>query len=114
MSVCNCAPLDRHGLSEEDARRLERAFKALADVNRVRILNALLVADAEGTCVCDFEGMLGLGQSTVSYHLKQLVDAGLVVRERRGTYSHYSVVPGALDDLSSLLSAASGPGGRAR
>jgi ArsR family transcriptional regulator, arsenate/arsenite/antimonite-responsive transcriptional repressor len=103
VDVCACAPLDHPALSEDDARRLERTFKALADVNRVRILNALLIADAEETCVCDFEGMLGLGQSTVSYHLKQLVDAGLVERRRRGTYSHYRVIPGALDGLSAVL-----------
>jgi ArsR family transcriptional regulator len=102
-----CAPLARPTLSEEEAGDLERVFKALADRHRVRMLNLLLAAEVEGgdACVCDFEEALGLGQSLASYHLKQLVDAGLVSRERRGTYSYYRLVPGALDEVGGLLAA---------
>jgi ArsR family transcriptional regulator len=54
-------------------------------------------------CVCDLTGPPGLRQPTVSYHLKVLADAGLVAVERRGTWLWYSLVPGALDSLGSLL-----------
>jgi ArsR family transcriptional regulator len=57
-------------------------------------------------CACDFELTLGLKQSLTSYHLKQLVEAGLVGRQRRGTYSYYRVVPGALDRVGALLAEA--------
>jgi ArsR family transcriptional regulator, arsenate/arsenite/antimonite-responsive transcriptional repressor len=53
--------------------------------------------------VCEFTDTLGLKQPTVSYHLKQLVDAGLISRERRGTFAYYRLVPGALDRLDALL-----------
>ena len=72
---------------------LERVFKALADRHRVKILNRLLSAGGEAVCVCDFEDLLGLKQSTVSYHLKQLLDAGIVEREKRGSFAYFSLAP---------------------
>ena len=46
---------------------------------------------------------IALSQPTVSHHLKVLVDAGLMTRTKRGTWSFYALVPGALDDLADLL-----------
>ena len=100
-----CAPLAEPKLSDGEAAELERVFKALADRHRVKILNRLLGAGGEAVCVCDFEAMLGLGQSTVSYHLKQLLDAGIVEREKRGSYAYFSLAPGALERVGGLLSA---------
>ena len=79
-------------------------FKALADRHRVKILNRLVSAGGEAVCVCDFEEMLGLGQSTVSYHLKLLLDAGIVEREKRGSYAYFSITEGALQRVCTLLS----------
>ena len=79
-------------------------FKALADRHRVRILNRLLQAGGEAVCVCDFEAMLGLKQPTVSYHLKQLLDAGLVRREKRGSFAYFSLVPGGASSASARCS----------
>jgi ArsR family transcriptional regulator len=98
-----CAPLADPGLSEPEAVELERVFKALADRHRVKILNRLLQAHGDAVCVCDFEDLLALKQSTVSYHLKQLLDAGLVERERRGNYAYFSMAGGALERVCSLL-----------
>jgi ArsR family transcriptional regulator, arsenate/arsenite/antimonite-responsive transcriptional repressor len=97
-----CAPLAEPALSESDAKELERVFKALADRHRVRILNRLLSA-GEAVCVCDFEEMLGLKQPTVSYHLKQLLDAGIIVREKRGSYAYFSITDGAMQHVCTLL-----------
>ena len=82
---------------------METVFKALADRHRVKILNRLLAAGGEAVCVCDFEAMLDLKQSTVSYHLKQLLDAGIVEREKRGSYAYFSLAPGALQHVCGLL-----------
>jgi ArsR family transcriptional regulator len=98
-----CAPLGAQHLTEEDAGELERVFKALADRHRVKILNRLLSAGGEAVCVCDFEELLGLKQSTTSYHLKQLLDAGIIARERRGKFAYFSVTPGALERVGELL-----------
>jgi ArsR family transcriptional regulator len=35
--------------------------------------------------------------------MKQLLDAGIVTRERRGTYAYYSLAPGAIENVRSLL-----------
>lgn len=102
--VESCAPLARPTLSAAEAEDLERLFKALADRHRVRILNLLAHAGEDGVCVCDFVPSLGLAQPTVSYHLKQLMDAGLLERLRRGSYIHYSISHGVLDRISGLLS----------
>jgi ArsR family transcriptional regulator len=98
-----CAPLGEATLSDEEAGRLEQVFKALADRHRVKILNRLLLAAGEAVCVCDFEALLGLKQPTVSYHLKQLLNAGLVTREKRGSYAYFRLDTDAFDHARQLL-----------
>jgi ArsR family transcriptional regulator len=98
-----CVPLGQSALSDRDAAQLEVVFKALADRHRVKILNRLLSAGGEAVCVCDLEDLLDLKQPTVSYHLKQLLDAGIVVREKRGKFAYFSLSPGALEHVRELL-----------
>ena len=98
-----CAPLAEPALTEQEAKALETVFKALADRHRVKILNRLIGAGGEAVCVCDFEAMLDLKQSTVSYHLKQLLDAGILEREKRGSFAYFSLAPGALEHICGLL-----------
>ncbi|GAA3054862.1 MULTISPECIES: ArsR/SmtB family transcription factor [Actinomycetes] len=87
-------------LDAEAAVELAARLKALADPNRLTLL-ALVAADARGeACVCDLTGPLDLGQPTVSHHLKILVDAGLLTREKRGVWSYYAVVDGALESIA--------------
>ncbi|GHD13030.1 ArsR/SmtB family transcription factor [Zhihengliuella salsuginis] len=101
-----CVPADgQDGLSGGDSAALAARFKALADPNRLRLLSLVAAGDSGEACVCDLTGPLDLGQPTVSHHLKILVDAGLVTREKRGVWAYYSVVPGALDELAGALSA---------
>jgi ArsR family transcriptional regulator len=98
-----CVPLAEPGLSDGEARELEHVFKALADRHRVKILNHLLQAGGEAVCVCDLEDLLALKQPTVSYHLKQLLNAGIVEREKRGSFAYFSVADGALERVCALL-----------
>ena len=98
-----CTPLGGSTLSDGEAAELERLFKALADRNRLRILNVLLQAEGEEVCVCEFQPTLGIAQPTVSHHLKQLTDAGLLEREKRGSFAYYALTPGALDRVGALL-----------
>jgi ArsR family transcriptional regulator, arsenate/arsenite/antimonite-responsive transcriptional repressor len=98
-----CAPLAGSSLSERRAAEMEAVLKALADRHRLRIVNLLLRAGGEPVCVCEVQPLLGLSQGTVSHHLKQLVEAGLVERESRGTYSYFSLVPGALDAVRDVF-----------
>lgn len=79
-----------------------RVFKALADPHRVRIVN--LLSNAPGAvCVCDLTPELGLSQPTVSFHLKKLVQAGLLEREQRGVWAFYSVNREALGRLATVF-----------
>ena len=39
----------------------------------------------------------------MSYHLKQLLDAGIVEREKRGSFAYFSLSPGALEHVRGLL-----------
>jgi ArsR family transcriptional regulator len=98
-----CTPLAGSSLSEQRATELETVIKALADRHRLRIVNLLLRANGQPVCVCEVQPLLGLSQGTVSHHLKQLVEAGIVVREARGTYSYFSLVPGALDAVREVF-----------
>jgi ArsR family transcriptional regulator, arsenate/arsenite/antimonite-responsive transcriptional repressor len=98
-----CTPLAGSTLAEERAAEMEAVLKALADRHRLRIVNLLLRAGGEAVCVCEVQPLLGLSQGTVSHHLKQLLEAGLIARETRGTYSFFSLVPGALDSVRDVF-----------
>ena len=101
--IACCTPLAGSSLSDEDAVELERLFKVLADRNRVKILNILLRAHGQAVCVCEFTDQLDLAQPTVSYHLKLLREAGLLDREKRGTFAYFRVRPEAMERLHSLV-----------
>ena len=101
--VSCCTPLVRPQLDAAAAVELERLFQALADRNRLKVVNMLAQADGEAVCVCEFQEALGLKQPTVSYHLKQLVDAGVIAREQRGRFAFYALQPGALERIADLV-----------
>ena len=90
-------------LQPGDATALAARFKAIADPNRLRILSIISSDPAAETCVCDITEPLDLGQPTVSHHLKILVEAGMLTREKRGVWAYYSLVPGALESLAATL-----------
>ena len=88
--VACCSPVGDPDITADQAATLAAVFKALADPHRVRIVNLLANAD-EPVCVCDFKPKLDLSQGTVSFHLKKLLDVGLLEREQRGTWAYYSL-----------------------
>lgn len=85
------------------AEALARVFKALSDPTRVRLVSLIAAHEAGEACVCDLIEPVGLSQPTVSHHLKQLVEAGLLSREQRGRWAYYRVVDRALDDLAAAV-----------
>ena len=90
-------------LDDDELVELERRFQALADRYRLTIVDMLVQADGESICVCEFQTALDLKQPTVSYHLRQLVETGVIEREQRGRYSFYSLRPGILEWLGELI-----------
>ncbi|HEY4267231.1 MAG TPA: metalloregulator ArsR/SmtB family transcription factor [Galbitalea sp.] len=102
VTAC-CGPLAREAITEENAINLASSLKALADPARLRIISMVAAHEDAEACVCDLTEPLGLGQPTVSHHLKILVDAGYLTRSKRGTWAYYRLVPGALDGVARLL-----------
>jgi ArsR family transcriptional regulator len=88
--VACCAPLAQATMSDTEVTATARLFKVLGDPNRVRIVNALARAD-QPVCACDVQDDLEVSQPTVSFHLKKLLDAGLLQREQRGVWAYYSI-----------------------
>lgn len=72
-----------------DAGSFSRAFKALGELNRLRVF--ALIASQESICVGDLVTVLDLPQSTVSRHLATLRQAGLLSTRRDGTWIHYQL-----------------------
>ncbi len=63
-------------------------FKALADENRIRILNLL---KNQELCVCDIEAVLGIKQSNTSRHLNKLKVAGIIVSVKKSQWVYYQL-----------------------
>ena len=75
-------------------------LSTVADPYRLAVLNAL----ATGTkCVCDLQVRVPIAANLLSYHLKVLREAGLIVGVRRGRWIDYSLTPGALDRLHAAV-----------
>jgi ArsR family transcriptional regulator len=98
-----CSPLAGQEMPLADAERLATVLKALADPVRLRLLSLVGASAAGEACVCDLTDALGLSQPTVSHHLKTLVTAGVLTRQRRGVWAWYRLVPGTLDAVGALL-----------
>lgn len=91
-------PIDR-----ESAEELARLLKAVADPARLQLLALIRASEGCEACVCDLTEAVGLSQPTVSHHLKVLVDAGILTREKRGYWAWYTLVPSRLTELAAVL-----------
>lgn len=85
-----------------DRARAARLFHALSDETRLAVLEML--RDGE-RCVCDLQAALDAAQSRLSFHLKVLKAAGLVVDRKEGRWSYYSPVPDALGEAHDVVRA---------
>ena len=100
--IARCAPVRADALDEAQADLLARSFAALADPIRLRLLS-FITSSAADVCACDLVEPSGRSQPTVSHHMKILVDAGLVTRDKRGLWVWYRAVPERLDALRTVL-----------
>jgi ArsR family transcriptional regulator len=67
---------------------MARLFHALSDETRLAVLDRLCKGER---CVCDLMDLLGARQSRLSFHMKVLKDAGLVLDRREGRWIHYAL-----------------------
>lgn len=79
-----------------------KIFKALSDINRLRILKAL---QTKSLCVCEIKELLGLANSTVSQHLKILKESGFILEKKEGKWVNYMINQRPADQrINSILS----------
>ncbi|KGP91237.1 ArsR family transcriptional regulator [Pontibacillus chungwhensis BH030062] len=74
-------------------------FKALADEQRLKIMNILTTNGR--SCVCDLAEEMQLPQSKLSYHLKILWKANVITKDTEGTWSYYAINENEIDALLS-------------
>ena len=90
-----------------DDKKLAQAFKALSNPNRLRLFQEIRSADArsyeQGCSLRSVVDLLSVGAPTVSHHLKELVNAGLVVTERQGKFVQCHVDRDVLAELRVFL-----------
>jgi ArsR family transcriptional regulator, arsenate/arsenite/antimonite-responsive transcriptional repressor len=98
-----CSSVLQSRVRRDDAEELANAFKAVADPGRLRLLSFIAAQPNAEACVCNLVEPLGLSQPTVSHHLRVLTEAGLLARERRGTWMFYRLVPERVEGLRQAL-----------
>jgi ArsR family transcriptional regulator, arsenate/arsenite/antimonite-responsive transcriptional repressor len=102
-AVACCPPLSAAPLPADAAEPLARAFSALGDPVRLRLMSLLMTAEGGQVCACDLVEPVARSQPTVSHHLKALREVGLVTATRRGANIWYAVAPEQLEALRSVL-----------
>src|SRR5215208_2706493 len=85
-----------------DTRRATRLFHALSDGTRLSILQRLRMGER---CVCDLTDALDAAQSRLSFHLKVLKDAGLVIDRKDGRWMYYTLSTEALAEVGDVADA---------
>jgi ArsR family transcriptional regulator, arsenate/arsenite/antimonite-responsive transcriptional repressor len=98
-------------LSPANAADMAKVFKVLGDPVRLRVLSMIAARRGGEVCVCDITDAFDLTGPTISYHLRQLREAGLVDCERRATWVYYWIVPERLGALSRFLDPAEAAAG---
>lgn len=77
--------------------------KALADPVRLRIFHHIAANSCTSVCACHLPEVFGVSQPTLSHHLKKLVEAGLVHKQMRGRWAHFTPRPEGLEALRTFL-----------
>lgn len=98
-----CPPLLAGKLTMAEAADLALIFRVLAEPARLQILSLIAAQPKAEVCACELVETLGLTQPTVSHHLKVMYGAGLLHKERRGTWIYYSIVQEQLASLRRVI-----------
>jgi ArsR family transcriptional regulator, arsenate/arsenite/antimonite-responsive transcriptional repressor len=99
-----CTPAATPGLTAGHAVELAALVKAIADPTRLRIVDALRAAAPEALCQCELVPLFAMSQPALAKHLRVLSAAGVVGSEKRGLWTFYFLLPGAMEDLTAWLS----------
>lgn len=82
---------------------LANRMKALGDETRLGLMLSVAASSChDGACICDLTPETSLAQSTISHHMKILVDAGLLNRTQKGKWAYFTLTPEGADLLMSF------------
>jgi ArsR family transcriptional regulator, arsenate/arsenite/antimonite-responsive transcriptional repressor len=98
-----CPPLLAGRLTGSEAAGAAALFRVLGEPARLQLLSLIAAQPSGEVCACELVESLGLSQPTVSHHLKVMYEAGLLSKERRGTWIYYRIVQAQLGSLRELL-----------
>lgn len=98
-----CPPLLGGRVTETEAASAAVLFRVLGEPARLQLLSLIAAQPSGEVCACELVESLGLSQPTVSHHLKVMYEAGLLSKERRGTWIYYRIVQERLVSLRELL-----------
>ena len=101
VSECGSPAVDV--IDRSEAERRAALLKAVADPVRIQLLSFISASPDQEACVCDMTGVVQVSQPTVSHHLKTLVDAGILTRERRGSWAWFRLEADVLRDIRGFL-----------
>jgi ArsR family transcriptional regulator len=90
-------------LDRAEADRRAGVLRALADPVRLQLLSIIASAPDREACVCDMTDAVEVSQPTVSHHLKVLTEAGVLTRERRGTWAWFRLESARLEEIRGFL-----------
>jgi ArsR family transcriptional regulator len=99
------AALLDHRADEPTVETQYPVFRALANEDRLRLLDALRNGER---CGCELMVLLDAPQSTVATHLRTLREAGLVKNRKKGKWNYYRIADGAVMDVLDLAVALRG------
>ncbi|MFF3226650.1 Rv2640c family ArsR-like transcriptional regulator [Nocardia suismassiliense] len=100
--VC-CAPVAAGPVDDAAALEVALRLKAIADPVRVKLMSLLLTSPHSEENTGDLANTVGLAESTISHHLTQLRNAGLIASERRGMNTYHRARRDALSALCLVL-----------
>ena len=98
-----CPPLLGGRVTETEAASAAVLFRVLGEPARLQLLSLIAAQPSGEVCACELVESLGLSQPTVSHHLKVMYEAGLLSKERRGTWIYYRIMQERLVSLRELL-----------
>lgn len=79
------------------------SLAALAQETRLRVFRLLVEAGPDGLNAGVIAGAMGTPAATLSFHLKEMLRAGLLVSRQEGRFIFYSANFQAIDDLIAYL-----------
>jgi ArsR family transcriptional regulator, arsenate/arsenite/antimonite-responsive transcriptional repressor len=87
-------------LAPSTLERTATLFHALSDPTRLRLLRTLAKGEC---CVCELQDAADAGQSRVSFHLRTLKEAGILVDRKQGRWVYYAIDPEMLARMRTVL-----------